>query len=145
MQRDDIDSLWNPGPVNDLEDPSPLLRSIWHFINNDSVSRAHYDTTRKIELLNNPLDEFLSFNKVKHRIRWLSGVVPLEHNMCTNSCIAYTGTYDNLEACPRCGTSHYLLGTTDPRKHFSTIPIGPVIQAFYGSPDVAENMHYLVN
>ena len=63
--------------------------------------------------------------------------------MCTNSCITYTGPYDDLEACPRCGTSCYLPGTTDPCKCFATIPIGPVIQAFYGSPDVAENMHYL--
>ena len=143
MQQDNIDSLWIPGPVNNLEDPFPLLRSLWHFINNGSVSMAHYNTTQKIELLNNPTDEFLSFNKIKCCIRWLSGVVTLEHNMCTNLCITYTGPDVDLEACPCCGTSRYLPGTTDPCKHFATIPIGPGIQAFYGTADIAENMHYL--
>ncbi|KAH8981090.1 hypothetical protein EDB86DRAFT_2779332, partial [Lactarius hatsudake] len=29
------------------------------------------------------------------------------------------------------------------QKYFSTVPIGPVIQAFYGSHEIAEQMHYL--
>jgi hypothetical protein len=33
--------------------------------------------------------------------------------------------------------------TTNPQRCFTTIPIGPVIQAFYGSHDMAEHMHYL--
>ncbi|KAH8979255.1 hypothetical protein EDB92DRAFT_1778286, partial [Lactarius akahatsu] len=128
MLPEDIESLRDPGPV-DLEESSPLLRSLRHFINNANSSRAHYDNIREIELLDNPAGVFLSFDQAKRRLRWLSGVVLLEHDMCIKSCIAYTGPYDELDACPRCGTSRYVPGTTNPRKRFATIPIGPVIQA----------------
>ncbi|KAH9002126.1 hypothetical protein EDB86DRAFT_2800981, partial [Lactarius hatsudake] len=129
MCPEDIGSLRNPGKEPELADPSPLLRSIRHFVNNASASRDHYDTTREIELLNNPESEFLSFDQVKRRIRWLSGVVPIEHDMCVRSCVAYTGPYGELESCPRCSSPRYIPGTTKAQKRFSTIPIGPVIQA----------------
>jgi hypothetical protein len=35
------------------------------------------------------------------------------------------------------------MGTTKPQKSFTTIPMGPVIQAMYSSHDVAESMHCL--
>lgn len=143
MLPDDIESLRNPSPVLDLADPSPLLRSLRHFINNAGSSRAHYDNVREIELLHNPSDAILSFDQVKRRLRHLSGVVPLEHDMCPGSCIAYTGPYNELSVCPRCSTTRYFPDTDKPRKRFTTIPIGPVIQAFYGSRDVADHMHYL--
>ena len=144
MQDDDIVSLREPGPDRELLNPSPLLRSVRHFVNNDQSSREHYETLRKIELLHNPGDPMLSFDQVKCRIRWLSGVVPLEHDMCTNSCVAYTGPYSDLEKCPWCSETRYILGSTvKARKRFTTIPIGPVIQAFYGSREVAQSMHYL--
>ena len=143
MHDEDIKSIREPGPEHELLDPSPLVRSIRHFVNNSLSSREHYETFRRIELLHNPDNPLLSFDQVKRRVRWLSGVVPLEHDMCTNSCVAYTGPYSELEACPRCAEPRYIRGTTKPQKQFSTIPIGPVIQAFYGSREVAEHMHYL--
>jgi hypothetical protein len=143
MKAEDINDLRNPGPNQDLVDPSPLLRSLRHFINNTLSSRKHYEMMRVIERLHNPKDLMLSFDQVKRRVRWLSGVVPVEHDMCVKSCLAYTGPYASLEACPRCYESRYCPGTTNPRKRFTTIPIGPVIQAFYGSRDIAEHMHYL--
>ena len=143
MQSEDIESIRDPGPVLDLEDPSPLLRSLRHFVNNSGSSRAHYESIREIELLNNPSDGFLSFDQAKRRLRWLSGVVPLEHDMCPNTCIAYTGPYKELNMCPRCPLSWYFPNSTTPRKRFTTVPIGPVIQAFYGSHDIAGDMHYL--
>jgi hypothetical protein len=145
MLVEDIESIRNPSPAWDLEDPSPLLRSLRHFINNASSSRAHYDGIRNIELLNNPADDFLSFDQVKRRLGWLSGVVPIQHDMCPGSCVAYTGPYSDLDACdcPSCSTPRFLPDTRTPQKRFTTVPIGPVIQAFYGSRDVADMMHYL--
>ena len=143
MQQDDIDSIRDPGPVLDLEDPSPLLRSLRHFINNTGSSWAHYEGIRAIEMLDNPSNELMSFDQVKRHLQWLSGVVPIEHDMCPNTCAAYTGPYGDLDSCPYCFTSRYLPETMTPRKRFSTMPIGPVIQAFYGSRDTAELMHYL--
>ena len=143
MQLEDIDSLWDPGLVLDLEDPSPLLRSLRHFINNSGSSWAHYNGIWEIELLNNSSEVFLSFDQVKRWLCWLSGVVPVEHDMCPNTCVAYTGLYKELDTCPHCALSRHFPDTNTPRKRFATVPIGPVVQAFYGSPELAEHMHYL--
>jgi hypothetical protein len=62
LHPDNIDNLQDPGPVLDLGDPSPLLRLLRHFINNVGSSRAHYNSIWEIELLNNPSDDFLSFD-----------------------------------------------------------------------------------
>ena len=66
--------------------------------------------------------------------------------MCPKSCIAYTGPYGELDSCPRCGTPRYIAGDTvnnKAQRRFSTVPIGPVIQALYGSREIADHMHYL--
>ena len=65
MQSDDINDLRNPGPEHTLVDPSPLLRSIRHFVNNSSSSRKHYELMRTIERLHRPDDEILSYDQVK--------------------------------------------------------------------------------
>ena len=85
----------------------------------------------------------MTFDQVKRRICWLSGVVPLEHDKCPNTCVAYTGPYEDLNACPCCPLSRYFPSTDIPWKRFTTLPIGPVIQAFHGSHELADNMHYL--
>ncbi|KAH9030739.1 hypothetical protein EDB85DRAFT_2146471 [Lactarius pseudohatsudake] len=97
MLAEDIDSLRNPEPGYEFVDSSPLLRSLRHFINNATASRSHYDKIWIIKWLHRPDDLIMSFNQVKHRVRWLSGVVPIEHDMCVNSCVAFTGPYRILE------------------------------------------------
>ena len=144
MDLDDILNMRNPEPGYDLVEPSSLLRFIQHFINNTGSSRDHYEMLWEIEQQHNPQDPILSFDQVKRRVRWLSGVVPIEHDMCLDSCVAYTGPYDELQTCPCCSTPQYVAGDNKkPQKRFSTIPVGPVIQALYGSCDIAEHMHYL--
>jgi hypothetical protein len=143
MDLEDIENMCNPEPMLDLLDPSPLLRSMRHFINNTGSSRDHYDNFRTIELLHNPKDEFLSFDQAKWRVCHLSGVVPVESDMCPESCIAYTSPYGELDKCPCCSTTCYFPDSYKPQKCFSTVPIGPIIQAFYRSREIAEQMHYL--
>ena len=143
MQAEDILDLRNPGQEYTLVDPSPLLRSVRHFINNSTASRKHYELLRTIERLHRPDDQILSFDQIKRRVRWLSGVVPVEHDMCVNSCLAFTGPRETLVTCSHCGESRYCSGTTRPQKRFTTVPMGPVIQAMYGSQEVADSMHYL--
>ena len=63
--------------------------------------------------------------------------------MCTNSCVAYTGPYLDLESCPRCSEPRHFPGSTKPQKRFSTVLIGPVVQAFYASSELSQQMHYL--
>ena len=51
MHDDEIKALREPGPEHELLDPSPLVRSIRHFLNNTLSSREHYETLRRIELM----------------------------------------------------------------------------------------------
>ena len=143
MQAEDIDDLHNPGQDYTLVDPSPLLCSVCHFINNLTASWKHYETLWAIEHLHRPNDPILSFDQIKQRVRWLSGVVPVKHDMCLNSCMAFTGPHETLDACARCKEPHYCLSTARPQKCFTTIPMGPVVQAMYGSCNIADSMHYL--
>jgi hypothetical protein len=133
MDSEALETLRNPQPMIDLLDPSPILCSLRHFINNAGSSRDHFDNLRAIELLNDPKSKLLSFDQVKRRIRHLSGVVPVEYDMCPNSCVAFTGPYCDLDKCPTCQTSRYHPDLSKPQKQFWTVLIGPVIQAFYGS------------
>ncbi|KAH8982016.1 hypothetical protein EDB92DRAFT_1759692, partial [Lactarius akahatsu] len=140
---EDINSLWNPEPGYEFVDLSPLLCSLQHFINNSTTSWSHYNKLWAIKQLHRPDDPIMSFDQVKHHLHWLSGVMPIEHDMCMNSCVAFVGPYRILEACPWCSEPRYSPGTTKPQKCFTTIPVGPVIQALYSSHKLADKMHYL--
>ncbi|KAJ3561214.1 hypothetical protein NP233_g10329 [Leucocoprinus birnbaumii] len=79
----------------------------------------------------------------------LSGTATMVHNMCPNSCIAFTGPYADLDKCPmpRCGSSHWdpiklAKGEKVPAKTFSTIVLGPQLQALFGNPESAHAMQY---
>ena len=144
MHNDDIKGLCEPGPEHELVDPSPLVRSTRHFLNNTLCSCAHYETLCHIELMHNSDDVILSFDQVKRQIRWLSGVMPLEHDMCTNSCVAFTRPYSELDCCPRCSEPRHFPGSTKPQKQFSTVPISPVVQAFYASSELSQHMCYAI-
>ena len=97
MEHNNINCLQKPEIVDSLEDSSPLLRSLRHFLNNDLTSRDLYDTTWHIALLNSPDSTFLSYNQVKQQLHWLSGVVPVEYDMCPDMCVAYTGPHAVLD------------------------------------------------
>ncbi|KAL1669818.1 hypothetical protein GGF50DRAFT_43528, partial [Schizophyllum commune] len=83
-------------------------------------------------------------------VQRLSGVVPVRHDMCPNSCIAYTGPFSAYTECPECRTSRYdpiRLAATDgavevPQQSFYTMPLGPQLQALYRHPDTAAAMAY---
>ena len=97
------------------------------------------------------IEEILSFHSIENLIASLTGVEKVQHNMCPNSCAAFTGPYANEEECLLCGTSQWnqeLLRATNgqskvPTKRFTTIPLGPQLQALYCDPDQACQMCYL--
>ena len=89
-----------------------------------------------------PGDKFLSFDQAKQMLKKISGVVPMKHDMCISTCAAFTGMYSDLNICPYCSASYYH-ENGQPWQQFTTIPIGPVLQAFYASPEIATKMRYL--
>jgi len=149
MHEKDLERLRNapPDPPLDVHDQY-FLFAMRTFYAVTTASRDTYDSIRAAALACYPDNPFLSFDQVKRRIEQISGVVPIVHDMCTNSCAAYTGPFSELDACPFCAEPRYdpvqlaRSGTQVPQHQFNTIPIGPVLQALYRSPQSAEMMDY---
>jgi len=114
-------------------------------------SEATYKTNHRA-ILHFLLDLVLpSYYRIMHIVADLTGVESVMHHMCVNSCIAYTGPFLDLDACPLCSEPRYdqscLQSSSGPEKvphqEFHTIPIGPQLQALYRSPDSTSHAHYL--
>jgi hypothetical protein len=143
MRQDHIDHLRaaDPDPCIDVEDKH-FVKSLRGFLSSSGASQATYNSWCDLLLDCYPDDPFLSFDQMKRRVEQLSGIMPIYHDMCQDTCVGFTGPFSDLERCPTCGTEHYRTGTREPRRQFITIPLGPVIQALYSSPDTAKKMHY---
>jgi Transposase family tnp2 len=68
-------------------------------------------------------------------------------DMCINSCVAFTGPFNEDTSCPDCSEARYegAVGRNQklrPRKQSLTIPIGPQIQAQWRSTEGAHNMRH---
>ena len=64
--------------------------------------------------------------------------------MCPDSCIAYTGPFAALDRCPKCQLPRYenVKGKRKPVKQYYTIPLGPMLQALWRTPEGADRMRY---
>jgi len=111
---------------------------------------SDYNVARETLMNFTQLDEFPSYYQAKMKTTELSGVEPVVLDMCINSCIGFTGPFHHLSHCSECGESRYdttLLQDTQgvvrkPCKQFSTILLGPQLQALYRDPQKANDMNY---
>ena len=155
----------SPQALERLRDPPrrPLLinnaghrQSISIYLATEHSSEDAYEKIRRSTIRNFPgaqeVEDILSFHKVESFIAGLTGVEKIQHDMCPNSCAAFTGPYSGLEQCPLlCGASRWnqeLLRASNgrskvPTKRFTTVPLGPQLQALYRDPDQARHMRYL--
>jgi hypothetical protein len=98
--------------------------------------------------------KILSYDQIKRRIKRVMGIIPLMHDMCVNTCIGYTSPFENLDTCPICVEPRYHPTSTSdddvdcvahnkvPRQQFSTLPIGPQLQALWSQEKSAQDMRY---
>ncbi|KIK50938.1 hypothetical protein GYMLUDRAFT_143585, partial [Collybiopsis luxurians FD-317 M1] len=106
-----------------------------------SGSEAQYAGS-KIALERRYGTKLMSHSQVKQRIASLSGIHPIVHDMCPNSCMAYTGPFKDLESCVRCAKPRVDSISEKAYQEFSTIPIGPYVQALYCDKKTAKLMGY---
>jgi hypothetical protein len=139
-----------PRPSSRL-DPSIHL-SIKLFMATLNSSQQTYESVRAAILEQHPEDNILSYHEVKKTIEELTGVTSIAHDMCIDTCVAFTGPFSTLEHCPLCRKPRYkeeqpsVRNTKKtPNRVFHTIPLGPQIQALWSSPDGAEDMLYSVH
>ncbi len=155
LEADLLERLKNP-PQGEVDLTDDEIYSIETFLSSKTLSGETYANIiraakKRFQASNcqndcNSTFEPLSFHSTKKLIEEVSGVSPITHHMCINSCVAFTGVYANLDKCPisRCGESRYetIEGKNVPRKVFLTFPIGPQIQALKRSPDGGRASQY---
>jgi hypothetical protein len=143
MLQEDIDCLCaaEPDLRLDLTDKH-FVKALRIFLSTTNTPRTTYDAIRSSMVDCYPDDPFLSFRQIKRRVEQLSGVVPIYHDMCCDTCVGFTGPLGDCDRSPICGKDRYRPGTREPHRQFITIPLGPVIQALYGSLETAEEMHH---
>jgi hypothetical protein len=151
MDEEDLEHLRKPPTYEiSLESEPDLRLALDLFLANYASSVDAYNQNRKAMLRRHPEDEIYTYDQAKRLVRHLSGIVPLTHNMCINTCIAYVGPFSDLEMCPYCNTPRYdpvVLAksggkTKTAQREFHTIPIGPQLQALYRSKESADDMKY---
>jgi hypothetical protein len=151
MTKEDILRLRNPTAELPFDPTEPaFVHSLRTFISCANASEQVYAMTQKNYLARHPDETFYSHYQVKKRLELLSGVTPIYHDMCEDSCVGFTGPFADLDSCPLCSKSRWdskqlARGKRVPRRQFPTIPIGPVIQALYRTPESAKEMGYFVD
>ena len=126
-----------------LEDPQLRLSlSIYISLSSHSSEATCNSMNRSIKECY-PDSTMLSFDQVQNRLKSISGILPLHFDMCTNSCMAFTGPYSELKNCLHCKEDRFQArvfqnGARDmtniPRRQFISLPIGPQIQALWRHP-----------
>ena len=112
---------------------------------------ATFEVNWKVFLCWLPDANIPSYYKTKHLVADLTGVRSVVHHMCINTCVAYTGPFLDLEACPICSEPWYdqfCFDSSDgrdriPRQEFHTILIGLQLQVLYREPKSAMHAHYM--
>ncbi|OBZ66066.1 hypothetical protein A0H81_13935 [Grifola frondosa] len=151
LHADALARLRNP-PQQPLQIDDPdILLSLEIYLAISNASQETYDHVRSAILRRHPETKILSYYQVKKMIAELSGVDAVSNDMCVNSCLAFTGPFAKLEICPTCAEPRYdqaKLASSGgklkiPRQQFSSMPLGPQLQAQYRSAEGATAMRYL--
>ena len=147
-----IDQLRNPieQPL-DVGDPD-LLLALRIFLATTSAAHDTYTDVMYAISERFPDSESLSHYQIKQRITQLTGISPLVHDMCINSCAGFTGPFENLMHCPICRQFRYDPIPCNesngdqkiPCQTFCTFLIGPQLQTLWRNPETAEALHYRV-
>ncbi|KIK92105.1 hypothetical protein PAXRUDRAFT_13423 [Paxillus rubicundulus Ve08.2h10] len=155
LSDDAFNRLHNPPSIPLVIDNPGVRHSISTYLALEHLSQAAYERvccSSKHNFMGTPgAEDVLSFHNVKKLMGIHTGVEPLLHDMCPNTCHAFTGPFSNLDKCYNCQTSRWnaqkLHGSNRcvkvPAQQFTTIPVGSQLQAHNCNPDSARDMHYL--
>ena len=96
----------------DLGEEPELLTGIEFFIDTENASEKVYANVREtyhhsLDRLGYDYNPIPSLFQLKRRISYITWVHSILHDMCPNTCIAYTGPFSDLEICPKCQTTCY--------------------------------------
>ena len=151
-QYDKLDEATRERLANPPEEPvsldDPDLRfSLGLYMAMQNASEDTYTNVRRNILHRYPDSGVLSLDQVKRCMAEITGVTAIVHEVCINSCMGYTGPWADLDTCLLCKESRWDPLKSTPRKkvpcqQFTTIPLGPQLQALWRTPEGAESMKY---
>jgi hypothetical protein len=87
----------------------------------------------------------ISLYKVKNKLSKLVNIIPQFIDVCTNSCMAFTGQFANDSSCHYCTTSRYInddLQKRKPRKVLSYFPLIDRFKIQYNDPTRSQLLRY---
>ncbi|EIW75660.1 hypothetical protein CONPUDRAFT_65589, partial [Coniophora puteana RWD-64-598 SS2] len=85
-----------------------------------------------------------TLHRLQSRMAFLSGIMPVNYHCCPNSCVCYTGDYQQLDQCPRCSEARYD-NQGQPRHIFQYIPLIPRLSNLFLDPESIQKMRYRSN
>ncbi|KAJ3533931.1 hypothetical protein NM688_g7210 [Phlebia brevispora] len=141
--------LRNPS-TEELDLSCPILRMSLEVYHLDNITIDTYNGVRRTVQRNLNV-MMLSYDQVKRRCAEISGVCPVYHDMCVDTCAGFTGPFAALDKCPICNKDRFELRYPRasarrrkkfPRRQFLTIPCGPQLQALSRTPEGAAAMSY---
>ncbi|CDO74927.1 hypothetical protein BN946_scf184706.g6 [Trametes cinnabarina] len=144
MDPEEIARLRNPPrTLPDIVEDTQLrlwLRTYLANGHSEESYRANRDAINEYS----PTAEVPTYERMQRVVAQITGVVPLETDMCIRSCLAYTGPYADLDSCPFCPTNEPRYKTQGKkrlaRRTFSTLLFGPQVQHMYLSRESAEDL-----
>ena len=152
FEEDDLADLKNP-PEDELDIDDRYFRlSLEMYLIHTNSSQENY--RKSIDAITRCHPEakgrLLSYDQIRRRVKNLTGIVPIQDDMCVNTCMAFTGPYKDLDTCLECSQPRYDPSflhssggaTKKPRQSMTTIPIGPQIQALWSHRLSAEKMSH---
>jgi hypothetical protein len=107
-----------------------------------NAAQGTYSSIRNGILRRYPDDDIPSYERIKKYISDLTGVFAVAHDMCINSCLAFTGPFKDLNVCPECAETRYDPITKKPRQIFQTILLGPLLQALKLNEQSSQSLLY---
>ncbi|KAJ7240825.1 hypothetical protein B0H12DRAFT_989214, partial [Mycena haematopus] len=90
LDADIIHRLRNPiEECVDISEDKDFRLSLDIFLADTYASEATYEATRQGILRHSPDIDMFSHHRIKAAIEEMTGVIPVTHDMCPNSCVAY--------------------------------------------------------
>ncbi|KAF8803010.1 hypothetical protein BYT27DRAFT_7226199 [Phlegmacium glaucopus] len=131
-----------PTSIPSITDNPEMRLGLDIFLAITNAAQGTYTSVRNAILRRYPEDEIPSYEQVKQYISDVTGVFSVGHDMCINSCLAFTGPYKDLDVCPECAELRYNAITKKAHRVFQTILLGPLLQSLRLNEQSSEALLY---
>ncbi|KAF8237655.1 hypothetical protein L208DRAFT_1245922 [Tricholoma matsutake] len=131
-----------PTSIPTLSDNPGIHLGLDIFLSLTNAAQGTYTSVCNAILKRYPEDEMPSYKQVKQYVSDVTGVFSVEHDMCINSCLAFTSPYKHLHVCPECAEVQYDIIIKKACQVFWTILLGPLLQALKLNEQSAKSLLY---